>query len=524
MTRTRRFVGGVSVTYTHQVAVTVVGLWLTPFLLSHLGAFQYGLWLTATQLIAYLTLLDLGVLALLPRDAACATGGDAAQTERELPEIIARASWIVLWQMPLIAAATVVAWWSLPAGWQDLQKPLALVLAAFVLTYPLRIFQATLQGLQDLAFVGGLQLGAWAAGTAVAIALVLGGYGLLAVAIGALLTQLISLTGCATRVFARFPAAVPRTLQPHSWPAVRPYLQRAGWVSGGQVAQILLNSTDILLVAWFFGPVTVVPYACTQKLISVLANQPQVLTQAAAPALSQLRTGATREKLFAVTSSLSLALMVVSGGVVILVVALNRAFVSWWVGPDQYGGALLTGLFATAMLLRHWNTALTYSLFSFGFERRLSVTTVGDGLVSFGLALMLARTIGVVGVPIGFIAGALIVSLPANLVALGRATGVAPAHFALSLSPWAVRLAALVPIAAAVNLFLPPDSVVVLGLAAVGIGVAYVALMMPVAIRPPLGDYVTPFLSRLPWSPATGSGRRAAERRTRLRRGYGGQA
>ena len=497
MTRTRRFLGGVSVTYTHQVVVTVVGLWLTPFLLAHLGAFQYGLWLTATQLIAYLTLLDLGVLALLPRDAACATGGDTAQTERELPDVIARASWIVLWQMPLIAAAAVVAWWSLPAAWQDLQKPLALLLAAFVLTYPLRIFQATLQGLQDLAFVGTLQLVAWAAGTAAAIALVVGGYGLLAVAIGALLTQLVSLAGCAARVFARFPAAVPRALQAQSWQAVRPYLRRAGWVSVGQVAQILLNSTDVLLVAWFFGPVTVVPYACTQKLISVLANQPQVLTQAAAPALSQLRTGATREKLFAVTSSLSLALMLVSGGVVVLVIALNRAFVSWWVGADQFGGALLTGLFATAMLLRHWNTALVYSLFSFGFERRLSLTTIGDGGVSFGLALVLAQAIGVIGVPIGFITGALLVSLPANLAALARTTGVSPAQFALSLSPWAVRLAVLVPVAAAVNLFLHPGSVVVLGFAAIGLGAAYAALMIPVAVRPPLGDYVTPLLGRL---------------------------
>lgn len=517
MTRTRRFVGGVSVTYTHQILATVVGLWLTPFLLMHLGAHQYGLWLTATQLIAYLTLLDLGVLALLPRDAAYATGGASDQAERDLPNVVARASWIVLWQMPLIAAASFVAWWALPVAWQDLQRPLSVLLAAFVLTYPLRIFQATLQGLQDLAFAGGLQLVAWATGTAAAIALVVGGYGLLAVAIGALVTQVVSLVGCAIRVFARFPAALPRALQPQSWGAIRPYLQRAGWVSVGQVAQILLNSTDILLVAWFFGPVTVVPYACTQKLISVLANQPQVLTQAAAPALSQLRTEATREKLFAVTSSLSLALMLVSGGVVVVVIALNRAFVSWWVGADQFGGALLTGLFAAAMLLRHWNTALVYSLFSFGFERRLSITTVADGAVSFGLALILARTIGVVGVPLGFIAGALLVSIPSNLIALARATGVSPAHFALSLSPWALRLTVLVPVAAAVNLFLHPDSVLILGLAAIGIGAAYAALMIPVAVRPPLGAYVGHllgplgrFVPGLPSAALSGAERRSA--------------
>jgi O-antigen/teichoic acid export membrane protein len=510
LTRTRRFAGGVSVTYAHQALVTLVGLWLTPFLLGRLGAHEYGLWLAATQLIAYLTLLDLGVLALLPRDAAYATGRAAAENPLgDVPDVLARAGWIVLWQMPFIAAASFAAWYLLPAAWDALARPLAVLLIAFVLTYPLRLFQAALQGLQDLAFAGVLQLSAWAAGTAVAIALVLTGEGLLAVAVGALVTQVIALVVSGIRLVRRFPAALPRGLQPQSWTSVRPYLQRAGWVSLGQVAQLLLYSTDILLVAWFFGPVTVVPYACTQKLIAVLANQPQVLTQAAAPALSELRMGASREKLFTVTSSLSLALMLVSGGVVVLVIALNRAFVTWWVGPDQYGGALLTGLFALSMLARHWNTALVYSLFSFGFERRLSLTTIADGVVSFGLAFVLAGTVGVIGVPIGFIAGAVLVSIPAHVIALARATGVSPSHFAWSLSPWALRLALLIPVAASVNLLLHPDGVVVLGLAAIGVGAAYAALMIPVAVRPPLGEYVGrllgPFGRFVPGIPSSAS-------------------
>ena len=158
------------------------------------------------------------------------------------------------------------------------------------------------------------------------------------------------------------------------------------------------------------------------------------------------------------------------------------------------------------MLVRHWNTALVYSLFSFGFERRLSLTTIADGIVSFGLALALARTVGVIGVPIGFIAGAVLVSIPAHVVALARATGVSPAHFALSLSPWAVRLALLIPVAAAINLLLHTDGVVVLGLAAIGIGAAYAALMIPLAVRPPLGEYVGrllgPFGRFVPGMPA----------------------
>ncbi|CAN5704316.1 hypothetical protein BH24ACI5_BH24ACI5_19280 [soil metagenome] len=491
MSRTRRFVGGASVVYAHQGIVTVVGLWLTPFLLWRLGAHDYGLWLIATQLIAYLTLLDVGVLALLPRDTAYATGrAGGVASASELPEVIGRTARIVLWQMPLIAVAAGIAWWVLPVSWQPLRVPLGLLLAAFVLTYPLRIFQATLQGLQDLTFVGSVQFFAWLLGTALTVYLVITGWGLAALAGGAMITQLTSLGVCGYRVATRFPAVLPRRIPRLEWPATMAHLQRALWVSVSQVAQVLLYATDLLIVAWIFGPVTVVPYACTQKLISVLSNQPQILAQVAAPGLSELRMGASRARLFSVTSSLSLALMLGSGAVFVVVLAVNRAFVSWWVGADLYGGAVLTGLFAVAMLVRHWNTALVYSLFSFGHERRISITTVVDGAVTLALSLVLARVIGVAGVPLGFLAGALLVSVPANIRALARDTGVTPLEFASALTPWAVRVALIVPVAVGSNLLVRSSSLLTVAAVAAVMGAAYAAIMLPIALRPPLGEYV----------------------------------
>jgi hypothetical protein len=171
--------------------------------------------------------------------------------------------------------------------------------------------------------------------------------------------------------------------------------------------------------------------------------------------------------------------------------------VSWWVGPDQYGGAVLTGLFAVSMLVRHLNVALVYSLFSFGHERRLSITTVADGAVTLILSLTLARVIGVAGVPLGFLGGALLVSIPANLTALARETGVSPAHFALELKPWALRLAVLLPVSAALNVLVTSGRFVTVAAAALLMGVAYLVLLLPVALRPPLGGYVRPVLARM---------------------------
>ena len=74
MSRTNRFLGGLGFGYLQQVAVLVTGLWLTPFLLNRLGQHDLGVWLMITQVIAYLGLLDLGVIGLLPRETASAVG------------------------------------------------------------------------------------------------------------------------------------------------------------------------------------------------------------------------------------------------------------------------------------------------------------------------------------------------------------------------------------------------------------------------------------------------------------------
>src|SRR2546430_1995041 len=63
MSRPRRFLGGAGFGYANQVVVTLAGLWLVPFLLARTGQHDYGLWLVGTQVLAYLALMDFGVVA-----------------------------------------------------------------------------------------------------------------------------------------------------------------------------------------------------------------------------------------------------------------------------------------------------------------------------------------------------------------------------------------------------------------------------------------------------------------------------
>src|SRR4051812_38596739 len=111
MSRTRRFIGGISFGYVGQILTTLAGLLITPFLLRRVGQHDYGLWLVGTQIMAYLMLLDVGVVALRPGEAAAAAGRQqAAGTTDELPRVVGQTARLVLWQTPAVAAAALVAW------------------------------------------------------------------------------------------------------------------------------------------------------------------------------------------------------------------------------------------------------------------------------------------------------------------------------------------------------------------------------------------------------------------------------
>lgn len=488
-TRTSRLIGGLSFGYLQTAIVALVGLWLTPFLLRHLGQHEYGLWLLAAQVLLYLGLMDLGVVALLPRDVAYASGLDQDR-ERRLHELIGRATRIVLWQTPMVTMAGIAVWLLMPAEWEALGWPLVVVVLAFVATFPFRIFHAVLQGLQDLSFVGATQLIAWGAGTLATVIGVILGFGLYSLAVGWVLVQVLLAAIYWLRLKASFAGVLPPRIPSLTTAIFKEQVGRGVWISVAQIAQALLYGTDLLVIGKLLGPEVVVPYACTAKLVTLLGNQPQMFMQTALPALSELRASAPRQRLIDVSTSMTQLMLLGSGAVVCVVAVVNEPFVTWWVGASRYGGMTLTMLFAAGMLFRHWNATATYTLFCFGYERRLALTSIGEGLAALALMLLLVPVMGFAGAALGTLIATCVVGLPCNLRALVREYGT---PLAVILKP--LRASFMRFILILVGVVVLQSYVSVQGFwsavaAAAVVCTAYGLLMWPMLFAPPLGPMV----------------------------------
>lgn len=488
MSRTTRFLGGAGIGYFHQIAIILIGLWLTPFLLHRVGQHEYGLWLVAGQLLGYLALLDLGVLAILPREVAALSGQtDKAKAGDDIAALLARVGWIMRrWQLPGLSVACALVWWFLPADWAGLRTPLVPIFIAFIVLYPLRILLAALQGVQEMPFLAAAQLAGWVLGTAVTITLVVMGAGLYALVGGWVITTAVPAAAAWWRARGHWPRA--RRDRPRG-PASEIF-KSSLWLSVGQVAQVLLAGSDVLLIGRFLGAAAVVPYACTGKLVTVFANHPHLLMHVAQPALAEMRTSESRERLERVATALTQAMLLMSGALVVIILPVNHAFVNWWVGASQYGGWPLTLAFAAMMVLRHLSVAIIYTLFCFGYERQISLTSLADGIVTVAATAVLIWFWGPVGAPLGSIAGVLTVSLPVNGRSMAREMGLTAPGFVAIVAPVLVRIVAVGGAAAIVSAWLAPSSLLAVGLLMAAAVALYCALVFPLAWHGEVGPYL----------------------------------
>jgi len=482
---------GVILGYGNQVLVMVAGLWLTPFLLHHLGQHDYGLWLTALPILNYLMLADFGIVALLPRTVAYATGrASGAKNASDLPATLGQTAVVVLWQTPLVILAAALTWLFLPKEWLGLRGPLGLTMGVFAVLFPLRMFPAVLEGLQEQAYMIRATMLAWAVGLVTNVLMILAGFGLYSVAAG----WLISLTGTAVagvyRLWTHHREVLPSRLPKLSKPEVWAQLGRGFWISANQVGQILMASTDVLIISKVLGPVWVVPYVCTGKLANVLANQPQMLMHLATPGLSEMRTGESKERLYQVSIALSQGMLLLTGLLCCVILLINKSFVFWWVGAKQYGGFALTWLILLQMVLRHWNITFAYTAFCFGHEKRLAISGFMDGLVTAGAMLLLVGHFGYPGVVVGSIVGVCLTTLPTNMFTVAGELHLSASRLLLPFWPWAWRCALVAAGCVALSKAWTPVSPVQMIAVASVVSIVYCALLLRPILASPLGPYI----------------------------------
>ena len=501
MSRARRVFAAFGIGIVNQALAAVLGLWVTRFSLHRIGPHDYGLWVIAGQVLAYMVLLDLGVLALLPREIAVAAGklGDPEERDAELRDLFERSVSLVLLIVPLLVAGSLLVVGLLPAQWAPLRGPLAVHLALYVAVYPFRLVSAVLTGLQELTFLGWMQTLSFAVSCATTVTLVLFGFGLYALAIGAISGQIIAAFAATARLFLRHRRVVPRRFRWASLEVIRRHLSPGFWASLGQISHVFANATDVIVIGRMLGPDAVLRFSFTDKTENMLSVQPYSIGNLSGPALGELKGAGRQSELARLMGVIATATLMLSGAIVLAVLETNRAFVRVWLGDQYFGGMTLTVVILANMMARHW--AFPYSVALFYYSGRVRATTLmvlADGVVSLGLSIVLVGRLGIVGAPLGSLLGALITEWPASVMLMARDSGSSPWAPLGPVWPWLVRFVPIAVVAAAAGVWLGGKPLILVACVGVVIGFVYVAAMLPLLRQPPLDVYAAPWLAKFP--------------------------
>ena len=165
--------------------------------------------------------------------------------------------------------------------------PLAILVVANAVSYPLRVFSAVLSGLQDVYFNGVLTLITTVAGVSITAVLIVKGYLLYALAVGAALPSTSALFAGLYRV------ACDRAGSAAGWPRptlaeIRPLVQERRRRLAGTMGWALLSATNGIVITFLGHPEWVAVYAVMSKLSTMSTQVSWILPDSGLVGLAQL--------------------------------------------------------------------------------------------------------------------------------------------------------------------------------------------------------------------------------------------
>jgi len=508
MSKARKAATIAAFAYVQYGLAIVTGIFLVPLTLHTLGARAWGLWLASSEVLGYAGMVDLGILGVMPWILAAAIGrGDRAEQKT----LVSQGLWLGAGVGILYVAAAFIAWQVLspkmyldPADRALVAEPLAVFVVATALCYPLAIYKALIMARQDAFFNGVLTVAQGVLGALLTAVLLIKGFGLYALMWSATIPPVFVSLACAVRAAAVEPELVLSIARPRL-ADLRMLLANGfgSWL--GNLGWQLLAASNGIVITYMGHPEWVPVYSCTAKVAAMAMPLTWVLPDSAHVGLAQLsgerrRAGRVRQ----VVLMMQRLHLLIAGGMACGLLVFNPSFVTRWVGAPLFGGLMLNLLLAVGVVLHSFIHGLVSSASIVGNRVRVGIVVLVNGILQTMLAIVLGHRLGLVGVALAGLVATAATALPAGIALLGPTASLkARALWTEAVVPWGMRALPLVALSGLIGTLYQSLGLVLSGIAAGLVCVAYAWQMRPLyAAALPLNAHWNDWLVRLRILPA----------------------
>lgn len=459
--------------YVGKLITLGTGFFLTPFMLSRLGATDYGLWVLASSVVGYGALLDFGIASAITKYIAEYRAKGLAEEARDL--IATALSLYILFGLVAIVLSALAAplfpqLFNVPPEQHARASQLVLLSGVGVgLSIPCATTTAVLWGLHRFDVVNVISIIGTLLSAILTIAILLLGGGILGiVAAGIVITVVMQIPS----IWLIYRVAPELHF---GWRA--PSLARVRMVFAFSSSLFILNvsgrlqaKTDEIVIGAFLPIASITPYAIAHRLSDMARILTDQFMKVLLPLASELHAENDRARLrslFIVSTRLTIAIFLPIGGTL---VALAGPILSAWVGPPYADYAYLVLILTLAGLLGTCLWPAGSVLQGMARHQPLAVISMATGIANLALSIALVQSLGLAGVALGTLIPTTLESLVFVIPYTCRVIGVSPREalakmYAPALLP-AVPM--LIVLYALQELVQPSSWLAIIGVAGVG--------------------------------------------------------
>src|SRR5713226_3222596 len=375
------------------LAVNVmVGIFLWPFILHHLGDAAAGIWVLIFSVTGYYGLFDLGIRSSIIRYVSKYSATDDRE---KLTQFVNTALFtytgigVASMVLTALLSSSVEHFFKIPPEMHSQARLLLLMVGASVsLGFPLGVFGGMLEGLQRFYILNWTNIGATLARAALIVYFLNRGYGLLTVALITVGLPIISSMLRGIIVFRLCP--VPLGLTHVDRFSFRHMANYGGATFLVMIAARLRFRTDELVLGTMMSTIAVTWFNIGARIVDYSQEFVTSLSQIFVPMASQSEA----------TGNLACAFLILP--VTAILIVFGKHIIRIWVGaryvPHSYP-VLVVMIIPFALMLSQ--AASTRVLFGLGKHQTLAAITVIEGIANLVLSIALVPPLGIVGDALG---------------------------------------------------------------------------------------------------------------------------
>jgi Na+-driven multidrug efflux pump len=413
--------------YFLMIATVGVGLWLTPFVLGYLGREEYAIFALSSDVLMWLGLIDIGMVAGLRAHAAQMTGrpNDGRLNEFASSAFFAQTGVVVVFAVigGIVSYGFPTFFGVSPELQTDARNVMFLMVCGTALSIGTSTFSVLLVAHQQVHVDNLIGLLNLVIRTVLTVVLLSHGWGVVSLAVANIAARILTAMLAVWRIFA-FLKALQIRVALISKTALAEMAGVGLWFSLGGMAGVVINSLSSIMTAKVVQLEMVTTLALTNRVYALSTGVIAQITDTARPMLGQLIGKGDRENAFGVYRHLAR----VSTGLAVVIActawSVNDAFVASWVGMIHYGGGLLDALLAVTIVAQAWILPCRAVMTAGLVVREQTLVRILEGALGAVLAYALGRGLGLSGVAAGPLIAAVTTSVWLLPLMVARTYGV----------------------------------------------------------------------------------------------------